>query len=837
MAFGFDWRRGEKGKIGAGVGAAGLDGSNRSDAFNITEMQAVANLAPGMLFSYRVRPDGRGSFPYTSEGIRTIYRLRPEQVIDNAAVVFDLIHPEDRTRVASAVQESGLRLQPLKIEYRVRFAAGEERWLLSHSMPVREADGALLWHGHVMDVTEAHEREAEMRRTKDSLESMLKALPDNLFELDEYGRYLSVHARNTEGLCHKPNDFIGKTVRELFPNEIAELVHAAIEEADGQGISALRDYPLLIEGTVRWFELSVASTDTVRSGKKRYVAMSREVTLRKRVEEDLLRSKLELEGGNRSLQVAIRRQRELAEQAEAASRAKSAFLATMSHEIRTPLNGVLGMTGLLLDTALNPEQRGYAEVTRASGSALLQLIEDILDFSKIEAGRMELQYEDFDLRDLLESALDVLALRADEKGLELLYVMDPQVPTRVYGDPGRLRQVLVNLLGNAVKFTDQGEVVLRVKTPTEDQSEDIIRFEVTDTGIGIEFKQAESLFTPFTQADSSDKRKYGGTGLGLAISRQLVGLMGGEISLTSTPNVGSVFAFTAKLRSAQASRPGFILKSRRVRVLTPRPSAREALASMLAKWGAVPSIWWALPDARPDWAYETGEGGIIMVDIRLLDQDGEAILKDAVQRQAGLLRIILLAGVARMAEGFPPGIEVLAKPYHAAQLMALISGHPISSPPFVGTKPPVVSPVNSSAPIATNGNVVRKEGRILVVEDNLVNQRVALALLNRLGYGRIEVAGNGREAVEALKRSDFDLVLMDCQMPLMDGYEATAAIRASDTQVRAPKIPIIAMTANAVMGDREKCISAGMDDYISKPVQMNVLGPVLEKYLQHFKKV
>ncbi len=790
-------------------------------------MRNIANLVPGMVFQYRMRPDGQVSFPYVSEGVRAIYRVTPEEAQADAAVLFARLHPEDRERVEAAVRESGRTLQPLKLEYRVKFADGTVRWLLGHSNPEREPDGSVLWHGHIMDVTSSHEREDEIRRTRDRLESILQALPDLLFELDEHGRYLSVHARRASDLVRPPEVLLGRTVREMVPVEIADLVDDAMREAEERGVSELRRYGITLGGEERWFEMSVAKAVDSVGGPRRYVAISREVSSRKRVEDELLRSKRELEASNRSLEAAIKRQRDLAEQAEAASRAKSAFLATMSHEIRTPMNGVVGMTGLLLESPLTEEQRGYADVVRSSGASLLQLIDDILDFSKIEAGKVELMISDFDLRRVCEETLDLLALRADEKGLELVCAIEPRVPARVRGDPGRLKQVLVNLVGNAVKFTERGEVVLRVKMPAEAQTEHTLRFEVSDTGIGIAPDRVESLFNPFTQVDSSTTRKYGGTGLGLAISRQLVMLMGGDIRLTSVPGTGSVFDFAVPLPAIAPSEPASLPAGLRVRVIEGNFQSRDALAGLLASRGATTSCWRDVPGAEPNWRAEAAEGGVLLVDGHLLNETAERLLAEETRRQGGKLRVVVLASIGRAATVME-GLDVVVKPVHAEALIGVLLGRPGAM-----REASRAGGGRSLRPAAMEGPPPpsEKTARILVIEDNPVNQRVAKALLAKLGYTRVDVAENGREGVEALGREPYDLVLMDCQMPVMDGYAATGAIRNPASGVINPRVPIIAMTANAVVGDREKCLAAGMDDYLSKPVQLATLGTMLGKYL------
>ena len=667
-------------------------------------------------------------------------------------------------------------------------------------------DGQVLgMYALVVDITERKNTESRVRQQEARLATMSRMSEIGCWELDRGGAapYWSDMIYRIHDLpvgqappLESALDFYPTASREVVTNTIA----AAFEH--GKGFDIIVPF-VTAKGRHRWVR-SIGQPQMVDGKWARIVGAFQDVTEARQSEENLRIAK---------------------EAAEAANRAKSEFLANMSHEIRTPLNGVIGMTGLLLDSALGPQQREYAEIVRSSGESLLALINDILDFSKIEAGHLELERIDFDIQSVIEDSIDAVALRASEKDLELLADIDPSMPRYFRGDPLRMRQVLLNLLSNAIKFTAAGEVNLNVSAATAADGAMKLSFAVRDSGIGIPADRINTLFAPFIQADSSTTRKFGGTGLGLSISKRLAEAMGGTIAVTSSVGKGSTFTFSLILErsSGSVAAPGRMpLAGMRILVVVGHRSSRRTLERQLAPERCELSFATSAEEGLMHYQQMLSADRVpraVLIDYELADHGGPWLANAIRGCPAPPPSLLLMTSLSTsLADTDMRSIDrVITKPAKSAVLIRALSEL---------TLPATQLPLNE-----TETQVLPFSGRrILLAEDNPVNQKLAVRLLQRLG-AQVEVAPNGLVALQALRDAHFDAVLMDCQMPLLDGYEATRQLRAAESGVRNPKIPVIALTAHALATDRAKCLAAGMDDYLTKPINPNHLHKTLARAL------
>jgi two-component system, sensor histidine kinase and response regulator len=748
---------------------------------------------------------------------------------------FTAEHAQQAAAVEQEIQQTG---QPVVgLEEKETWPDGRVTWVSTTKLPLCDRDGRVVGTcGISRDVTDRHRSELALRDSEALYHSLVETLPLNVFRKDRQGRFTFANQRFCQTTGRPLEELLGKTDYDFYPAHLADKYRR-----DDQAVMDQRTVLDLVE------------EHQAPAGDKSYVQVLKtpiydscgdvigtqaffwDVTDRKRAEEELKKAK---------------------EVAESANRAKSEFLANVSHEIRTPMNGILGMTELALDTDLSPEQREYLHMVKASADALLAVINDILDFSKIEAGKLDLDAVPFPLRDSLGDTMRTLALRAHKKGLELAYHVPPDVPDRLVGDPGRLRQIVVNLVGNAIKFTERGEVVVRVERCSGNGNGSghgnegpgagvpvplpvpvpgagphpeggvCLHFAVRDTGIGIPPEKQAAVFAPFVQADGSTTRKYGGTGLGLAISSRLAALMGGRVWLESEPGVGSTFHFTAHFGLAEGPvgpvHRAEDLEGMPVLVVDDNATNRRILEEMLSNWRMRPTVVATGPAALAEleraWAAQEPYP-LLLLDALMPEMDGYTLAELVKQHPCVSDTTLLMLSSAEGSAARARELSIAAclmKPIKQSELFDAIRGA------LGAARGP-----EGAAPEEAPAVVPRRRLRVLLAEDNAVNQKLMVRLLEKWGH-QVAVAVNGQEALAAVAKEHFDLVLMDVQMPEVGGFEATAAIRAREKETGG-RLPVVAMTAHAMKGDRERCLAAGMDDYLPKPIQAHELLAVIER--------
>ncbi len=736
-------------------------------------------------------------------------------------------HPGPTHDTATHIQESLLNRRSVRAAHAMLRDSTQDTFPVEWSFVPLDTGGD---SGGVLTIRDLS-CEKELQQDYDRLARVAEESPSPIIELDSDANL--VYANPAMTVLLQRFGYTTSGFPTACPGELSQLVRRCLESGEeirGEAVC-------LPQASFAWILRPVPSHQLVRG----YAVDTTDIQA---AQAELHRSAEDLRNSNSQLDKAL-------QEAQEAARVKASFLATVSHELRTPMNGVIGMTDLLLDTEPSEEQRSYVETIRQCGEALLNLINDILEYGKIEAGKLELECIDFNLRTTVEDVLGQFAERAQTKGLEITGLVHAAVPTGLRGDPGRLRQILTNFVGNAIKFTEKGDVTVQAFLEKDLVDAVVVRFEITDSGIGISPEAQARLFQPFTQADSSTSRKYGGTGLGLAISKQLTEQMGGSVGIVSRTGHGSTFWCTAHFAKqatcSLAIVPSAELTGRRVLILDDNESNRIILHHLVTGWGMIADQAQDADSAIALLEQQAEKGlsyDVAIVDMLMPGKDGLQFAKEMKAHPVGsLVRLVILtsliqrghAELARQA-GF---VAYLTKPIRHDQLSNCLRTV-LGLSGIVNEGNPAVATVPAPALITQHTLAgIESAPRILVAEDNLINQKLTIRILEKLGY-QSDVVENGQEALAALAKGSYALVLMDCQMPVVDGFEATKLLRqreATDQESTTPDfcttrhIPIVALTANAMRGDRERCLAAGMDDYLTKPVRKDDLKGVLERWI------
>jgi two-component system sensor histidine kinase/response regulator len=827
---------------GLAVWGVGIDVTERrhtEDSLRENErlMNSVLGQLPGL--AYRCLVDQRWTVLFAAGRFQPIAGIDTEDLIAGRIHYGEILHPDDAEYCQRTVAEALARREPYENEHRIFDREGNVKWILARGRGIFADDGTFRYlDGLNIDITQHKQTEEALRQANSRLDLAVRGSNIGIWE-----NYLA-DADFRGGRLHCINIFeqLGYPA-PTGPIDYATMA-APIHPDDRPHVEeAVRAY---FAGTTPEFQVEFRARH--RDGSYRWI-LSRGVVVRDEAGKPIRFAGTRIDISDlKRIQEELRQAKEVA---EAASRAKSEFLANVSHEIRTPMNAILGMTELALDTRLSDEQRNYLGIVHSSANALLDVINDLLDFSKIEAGKLELDPADFSLRSLLHETLRALALRAHKKGLELLCHLQPDVPDALFGDAGRLRQVLLNLVGNAVKFTDKGEVEVSVGTggpplsdgrptgepPVPGMVE--LHFTVRDTGIGIPADKRDTIFQAFEQGDNSTTRRYGGTGLGLSIASRLAALMGGRIIVESEVGRGSTFHFTARLRESDQAHavsschPPLDLRGLRILIVDDNATNRLILQEWLRDWraeatavpdglSALGTLWQAAAEGRPY--------ALVLLDGRMPGIDGLALAAEVNRSpQLSNCRIILLTSddqpgdVARRRQlGI---VAALMKPIAQEELLDTVYRVLSRSQAEVAPEPPT----DGEAPQGETPGPVQRPLRILVAEDNVLNQQVVQHLLSRLGHS-VRMVGDGRQTLAAVEEEAFDLLLLDVHMPELDGFQVIQALRQRE-QATGRHLPVVALTARSMKGDRARCLEAGMDDYLAKPIRRAELFAAIERVL------
>lgn len=783
-------------------------------------LENLSRQIPGVIYQYQIKPDGSGCFPFASEHIKDIYGVAPEEVKEDATPVINNLHPDDKDRVIQKILESKNTLEKWDDEYRVILPQKGEKWVRGVAQPELLEDKSVLWHGYIYDITEIKEEQIEMKRLKNQFELAVDGTNDGIWDWDLKTNELYLSKRWKAMLGYNDeeieNSFAGWS-NLWHPNDVEKIKKALDDHLDG----LTQRYELihrLRHKDQHWCWIMTRGKILKDADGKpyRWIGTNIDITKQKEAEEELKRAK---------------------EQAEVASKTKSEFLANMSHEIRTPMNSVIGFSELLLDTDLNKIQKQYADTILTSGKGLLGIINDILDFSKIEAGKLELEIIWTDIIDLIEQAADLIKYSASKKGIELLINIDSKIPRFIMVDPVRVRQILANILSNALKFTEKGEIELKASLISMNDNRGHIRFSVRDTGIGISETQREKLFKAFSQADSSTTRKFGGTGLGLVISDQLAQKMGGKLEVESVQSQGSEFYFTieTELKEGEKLKESGISNIRRCLVIDDSENTRTIMEHLLTKWDiecvTCDNGFKSLKIIEKSKAFD-----VIVCDYHMPYIDGietVKMIREKLKLTPEKQPIILLHSSSDDAELQIKCKELgiyfrLTKPVKQDELFNCFLNIQQNRFEEQGDKKSVVEVDKTII-----GNIEIAPYKILIAEDNPNNMLLATSLIKKI-IPSVEIieAVNGNDAFDKIVTLQPDLVFMDVQMPELDGNETTEKLRKFEAQENITHTLVVGLTAGALKQEREKSLESGMDAFLTKPIETDKLKALLDKYMK-----